>query len=313
MSVTAAATHKNSPVIAQYLRIKADHPDTLLFYRMGDFYELFFDDARRASKLLDIALTSRGQSGGVPIPMAGGAGAFDRVVSREARAQRGIGRDLRADRRSGDLARPGGAAGHPHRHPGDPDRRVPARRPPRQPARRGLLRRGTMGRRGAGAFQRQVHLHRDRRRRGRPGRESSGWVRPRSCCARTRRRSTRSASIRRCGVSSPGTSSRSRPGGSSSSSSRSATSLPSSWRIAPLAIGAAGALIVYARDTQCGALPHVTAVRFERHDDALVLDAVTRRNLEITHALSGDDSATLAAVMDHAATPDGGAGCCAAG
>ena len=70
ISVTAAAP-SNTPVIAQYLRIKADHPDTLLFYRMGDFYELFFDDARRASKLLDIALTSRGRSGGAPIPMAG--------------------------------------------------------------------------------------------------------------------------------------------------------------------------------------------------------------------------------------------------
>ena len=73
----------------------------------------------------------------------------------------------------------------------------------------------------------------------------------------------------------------------------------------PLAVGAAGALIVYARDTQCGSLPHVTTVRFERHDDALILDATTRRNLEITHALSGDDSATLAAVMDRAATPMG--------
>src|SRR5688572_27573902 len=55
----------------QYLRIKAQYPDTLLFYRMGDFYELFFEDARRAASLLDITLTARGQSAGVPIPMAG--------------------------------------------------------------------------------------------------------------------------------------------------------------------------------------------------------------------------------------------------
>ena len=73
----------------------------------------------------------------------------------------------------------------------------------------------------------------------------------------------------------------------------------------PLATGAAGALVVYARDTQGGALPHVTSVRFERHDDALVLDATTRRNLELTRSLAGDDSATLAAVMDRAATPMG--------
>jgi hypothetical protein len=51
-------------MIAQWMRIKADHPDTLLFYRMGDFYELFFDDARRANRLLDITLTTRGSSGG---------------------------------------------------------------------------------------------------------------------------------------------------------------------------------------------------------------------------------------------------------
>ena len=55
----------------QYLAIKAEHAGTLLFYRMGDFYELFYDDARRAAKLIDIALTRRGQSGGAPIPMAG--------------------------------------------------------------------------------------------------------------------------------------------------------------------------------------------------------------------------------------------------
>ena len=55
----------------QYLRIKAQHPDILLFYRMGDFYELFYDDADKGSRLLDITLTSRGQSGGAPVKMAG--------------------------------------------------------------------------------------------------------------------------------------------------------------------------------------------------------------------------------------------------
>ncbi len=58
-------------MMQQYLGIKADHPDTLLFYRMGDFYELFYEDARRAAELLDITLTARGKSGGAPIPMAG--------------------------------------------------------------------------------------------------------------------------------------------------------------------------------------------------------------------------------------------------
>ncbi|MCP4429941.1 MAG: DNA mismatch repair protein MutS [Gammaproteobacteria bacterium] len=58
-------------MMQQYLRIKADYADTLLFYRMGDFYELFFNDAKKAAGLLDIALTRRGQSAGEPIPMCG--------------------------------------------------------------------------------------------------------------------------------------------------------------------------------------------------------------------------------------------------
>ena len=61
----------HTPMMQQYLRIKAQHPDVLLFYRMGDFYEMFYDDARRAAQLLDIALTQRGASAGAPIPMAG--------------------------------------------------------------------------------------------------------------------------------------------------------------------------------------------------------------------------------------------------
>ena len=64
-------SNTHTPMMQQYLRIKAEHPDMLLLYRMGDFYELFFDDAKRASQLLDLTLTHRGQSNGKPIPMAG--------------------------------------------------------------------------------------------------------------------------------------------------------------------------------------------------------------------------------------------------
>ncbi|MEI6067274.1 MAG: DNA mismatch repair protein MutS [Methylococcaceae bacterium] len=71
MSIKQKTADQQTPMMQQYLRIKSDHPDTLLFYRMGDFYELFFDDAKKASQLLDITLTSRGQSAGLPIPMAG--------------------------------------------------------------------------------------------------------------------------------------------------------------------------------------------------------------------------------------------------
>lgn len=68
-SKTSESPH--TPMMQQYFRLKAEIPDTMLFYRMGDFYELFYDDARNASRLLDITLTARGHSGGEPIPMAG--------------------------------------------------------------------------------------------------------------------------------------------------------------------------------------------------------------------------------------------------
>ena len=69
MSDTASSAH--TPMMQQYLAIKRDHASALLFYRMGDFYELFYDDAVAAARLLDITLTSRGKSAGEPIPMAG--------------------------------------------------------------------------------------------------------------------------------------------------------------------------------------------------------------------------------------------------
>ena len=61
----------HTPMMAQYLGLKANHPDTLLFYRMGDFYELFWADAEKAARLLDITLTQRGQSAGQPVVMCG--------------------------------------------------------------------------------------------------------------------------------------------------------------------------------------------------------------------------------------------------
>ncbi|WP_373018148.1 DNA mismatch repair protein MutS [Thiomicrorhabdus sp.] len=67
----AEKSTQHTPMMQQYLAIKAEHPDHLLFYRMGDFYELFHDDAKKAAELLDITLTARGKSGGQPIPMAG--------------------------------------------------------------------------------------------------------------------------------------------------------------------------------------------------------------------------------------------------
>lgn len=71
MNNAVSTPEQHTPMMRQYLKLKAQHPDDLMFYRMGDFYELFFDDAKRASALLEITLTSRGKSAGKPIPMAG--------------------------------------------------------------------------------------------------------------------------------------------------------------------------------------------------------------------------------------------------
>jgi len=65
------ASSTQTPMMRQYLGIKANHPNHMLFYRMGDFYELFFDDAKRAAQMLDITLTARGKNDGEAIPMAG--------------------------------------------------------------------------------------------------------------------------------------------------------------------------------------------------------------------------------------------------
>src|SRR5690606_27827403 len=70
-AANARNTDAHTPLMKQFFAAKAEHPDVLLFFRMGDFYELFFDDARKAAKLLDITLTQRGSSAGQPIPMAG--------------------------------------------------------------------------------------------------------------------------------------------------------------------------------------------------------------------------------------------------
>ena len=69
--MTSELFEKHTPMMQQYLRVKAQHPDKLVFYRMGDFFELFMEDAERAARLLDLTLTARGSSNGQKIPMAG--------------------------------------------------------------------------------------------------------------------------------------------------------------------------------------------------------------------------------------------------
>jgi DNA mismatch repair protein MutS len=79
---TEAGPAAPTPMMAQYLALKAEATDCLLFYRMGDFFELFFDDAKAAAQCLDIALTARGEHEGAPIPMCGVPSTPPRPISR---------------------------------------------------------------------------------------------------------------------------------------------------------------------------------------------------------------------------------------
>jgi len=126
MSLGAAGHSEHTPMMLQYLRIKGEHPDILVFYRMGDFYELFYDDAEKASRLLDITLTSRGVSAGTPVKMAGvPAHSVEQYLAKLVK----LGESVAICEQIGDpaTAKGGRPPGDAHRHAGNADRRVAAR------------------------------------------------------------------------------------------------------------------------------------------------------------------------------------------
>jgi DNA mismatch repair protein MutS len=294
----------HTPMMAQYLRIKSEHPDILLFYRMGDFYELFYEDARRAAALLDITLTARGQSAGEPIPMAGVP--FHAVDSYLARLVR-KGESVAICEQLGD---PSGARGPIERQvvrvvtPGTvTDAALLEERTDTLIA--ALVREGrefglawldlAAGRfsvlQGEGANELAAELERLKPAEllvpeGSPG-ESPGRT---------------------------ATALRQRPPWhfELASASRLLTDQLGTLDLKgfgadelPLALRAAGSLLQYVRDTQKSALPHIRALHVEERGDALALDAASRRNLEIDTSLSGNPDATLLAVIDHCATSMG--------
>lgn len=377
-----AAILKHTPVMQQYLRIKAEHPDKLLFYRMGDFYELFYADAERAARLLDITLTKRGQSGGAPIPMAGvpyhavegylaklvrqgvsvalceqigdpakAKGPVARQVTRivtpgtlsdealleerrenlllavaesvvaeakaepkaGAKAQTGPEAGLRADAEAGLEASPGGVPG---------PRAMPEPRPEKPPleCHFGLAwievssgRFAVMEVRGLEAL------------RGELGRLNPAEI---LLAEDSRLPATLGLARQALGLTQclPG---QCPPPGAAPAPERGITRRPA-WHFdrdsgehllcaqfgslnltgfgcadLPLAIGAAGCLLQYVKDTQRAALPHIRGLTTERRDEAVILDAATRRNLEIERSLADRPEHCLAGVMDHTVTPMG--------
>jgi len=288
---------EHTPMMQQYLRIKSQYPDILLFYRMGDFYELFYDDARRAAALLDITLTARGQSAGAPIPMAGVP--FHAVDSYLAKLVR-RGESVAICEQLGD---PSSARGPIERQvvrivtPGTvtdaallderADTLVAALA--RDGARFGLAWLDL----AAGRF---AVLEGD----GRQGLAAElERLKPAELLLAE---GTADADLAR-----PGTALRARPPWhfELASASRLLTDQLGTLDLKgfgadelPLAIRAAGALLEYVRDTQRSALPHIRALQIEERSDALLLDAASRRNLELDTSLSGRADATLFALID---------------
>src|SRR6266480_2349646 len=299
-----ASRSPHTPVMQQYLRIKSQHPDMLLFYRMGDFYELFYDDARRAAALLDITLTTRGQSAGEPIPMAGVP--FHAVDSYLARLVR-KGESVAICEQ---LTDPAASKG---------------------PVERAVVRIVTPGTVTDTALleERQDTLVaavvRDGERFGlawldlAAGRFTvlQGEGRQGLAGELERLRPAELLQAEGAGdepVTPSGTALRTRPPWhfELASASRLLTDQLGTLDLRgfgadelPLAIAAAGALLQYVRDTQKSALPHIRALHVEERGEALILDAATRRNLELDASLSAREDATLFAVIDSCATTMG--------
>ena len=301
------AKSRHTPMMQQYLRIKADHPDTLLFYRMGDFYELFFDDARKAAKLLDITLTARGQSAGQPIPMAGVPHhAAENYLSRLVR----LGESIAICEQTSD----------PALSKGPVDREVLRIVTPGTVTDEAMLDERkdnlllaacsgnenigisildiTSGRFSLMEINSVETLHAEIERlqpaelllseddvlleflekssaKNTVRRQPPWWYEVDSAQRMLNEQfGTRDLSGFGCeGMTN--------------------------------AIMAAGCLLQYVRDTQRSALPHITTLRVESTDDAVLLDAASRRNLEIEFNLSGGTENTLTSVIDNTVTSMG--------
>ncbi len=295
----------HTPMMQQYLRIKAEHPDVLLFYRMGDFYELFHDDARRAAELLNITLTTRGQSAGAPIPMAGVP--FHAVESYLAKLVK-LGLSVAICEQLGD----------PAASKGPVERRVVRIVTPGTLTDEALLdeRRDNL----------LVALHQVKNTYGLASLDLSGG---RFTIAEVQGEAVLHNELERLNPAElligetfvPPEAWRQHPG-----LRRQAPwhfDLDSATRALcaqfgvrdldgfgcadqPVAVGAAGCLLQYVKDTQRGALPHLTGLRVERHEDSVILDPASRRNLELEHSLSGRHEHTLLGILDRCVTPMGG-------
>ncbi|MEK9496238.1 DNA mismatch repair protein MutS [Photorhabdus sp. P32] len=294
----------HTPMMQQYLRLKAQHPDILLFYRMGDFYELFYDDAKKAAKLLDISLTKRGQSAGNPIPMAGVP--YHAVENYLAKLVQ-LGESVAICEQIGD----------PATSKGPVERKVVRIVTPGTVTDEALLQERQDNLLAAiwydnqgfgyatldvtsGRFQisemAELETIAAELQRSRPVEllypESFEHMALIENLHGLRRRPLWEFEL---------------------DTAKQQLNLQFSTRDlvgfgvekAALALRAAGCLLQYVKDTQRTALPHIRGITVERQQDTVIMDAATRRNLELTQNLSGSTDNTLASVLDLCVTPMG--------
>ncbi len=294
----------HTPMMQQYLRLKAENPDILLFYRMGDFYELFYDDAKRASELLDISLTKRGASAGEPIPMAGVP--FHAVEGYLAKLVQ-MGESVAICEQIGD----------PATSKGPVERKVVRIVTPGTVTDEALLSERVDNLIAA------IYHH-----NGRFGYATMDITSGRFQLSEPQTEEEMAAELQR-------TSPRELLFPEDFSpvhlmASRQGNRRRPIWEFeldtakqqlnqqfgtrdlvgfgveqAKLGLCAAGCLIQYVKDTQRTALPHIRSLTWDRQDQSVILDAATRRNLELTHNLAGGTDNTLAEVLDHCSTPMG--------
>ncbi|WP_047678670.1 MULTISPECIES: DNA mismatch repair protein MutS [Xenorhabdus] len=294
----------HTPMMQQYLRLKAQHPDILLLYRMGDFYELFYDDAKKAAKLLDISLTKRGQSAGQPIPMAGVPyHAIENYLAKLVQL--------------GESAAICEQVGDPANSKGPVERKVVRIVTPGTVTDEALLQErqdnllAAIWHDSQGFGYATLDITSGRFRVSEIADEdtiSAELQRTRPAELLYPETFSHMALIERChGL-------RRRPMWEFElDTARQQLNLQFGTRDligfgvekATLALQAAGCLLQYVKDTQRTALPHIRNITMECQQKTVIMDAATRRNLELTQNLSGSTENTLASVLDQCVTPMG--------
>jgi DNA mismatch repair protein MutS len=298
LSTPTGAGH--TPMMQQYLRIKAQHPGELLFYRMGDFYELFFEDAHRGARLLDLTLTSRGASAGAPVPMAGvPAVSVEQYLGRLVK----LGESVAICEQVGD---PATAIGPVERQvvrivtPGtltdsallSPKDDSPLAAVAIQGGRRGqpavagiawlVLASGDLRATETGADALAAELSRIRPAELLVAESTRGCV-PDEACVRALNDWHFDAAL-----------------GEQRLRELLGVSTLDAYGVSghPAALAACAALLGYAEQTQQQRLTHITTLRYESESETIGLDPATRRNLELTEPLQDRDGPCLLTVLD---------------